>query len=67
MDMNVYLIEWWARERMDQVRADALRAQLAEALRQRPPLRVVLGLALIRLGRRLQGGGAAKAADAVAA
>jgi hypothetical protein len=67
MDMNVYLIEWWAKDRMDQVRADALRAQLAGALRLRPPLRVVLGLALIRLGRRLQGGGAANAADAVAA
>jgi hypothetical protein len=67
MDMNVYLLEWWAKDRMAQVQADALRARLSEALHPRPPLRVVLGVALIRLGRRLQGAGAAKAADAVAA
>jgi hypothetical protein len=66
MDMNVYLLEWLAKDRMAQVRADALRAKLPDGL-LRPPLRVVLGLALVRLGRRLQGAGAAKAADAVPA
>jgi hypothetical protein len=66
MDMNVYLLEWWAKDRMAQVQADALRAKLPEGPPW-PPLRVVLGLALIRLGRRLQGAGAAKAADAVTA
>ena len=55
MDLNVYLLEWWAKERMGEVRAAAVRERLVESLRQRPPLRVVLGLALISLGRRLQG------------
>ncbi|HYS18935.1 MAG TPA: hypothetical protein VET45_18580 [Candidatus Binatia bacterium] len=56
MDLNIYLIEWWAKERLDEIRAAVLRERLAESLRQRPPLRVALGLALISLGQRLQGG-----------
>ena len=59
MDLNVYLIEWWAKERMGEVRAAAMRERLAESLRERPPLRVAIGLALIGLGRRLYGGQAA--------
>jgi hypothetical protein len=55
MDMNIYLIEWWAKERLDEMRAALLREQLAESLRQRPSLRVALGMALVALGRRLQG------------
>jgi hypothetical protein len=55
MDMNVYLVEWWAKERLGEIRAAVGREQLAEALRQRPALRVRLGLALIRFGQRLQG------------
>ncbi len=55
MDMNVYLVECWAKERLGEIRAAAGREQLAESLRQRPPLRVALGLALISFGRRLQG------------
>ena len=65
--MNVYLIEWWAKERMGEVQAAVLRERVAEAVRQRVPLRVVLGLALINLGRRLQGRERAAAADALAA
>lgn len=55
MDMNIYLVEWWAKERLDELRAAVGREQLAESLRQKPPLRVTLGLALISLGERLQG------------
>ena len=36
MDMNVYLVEWWAKERLGEIRAAVGREQLAEALRQRP-------------------------------
>jgi hypothetical protein len=55
MDMNIYLIEWWAKERLGEMRATLLREQLAESLRQRPSVRVALGMALVALGRRLQG------------
>jgi hypothetical protein len=55
MDMNLYLVEWWAKERLDELRAALNREQLAEALRERPPLRVTVGLALISLGQRLRG------------
>jgi hypothetical protein len=57
MDMNIYLIEWWAKERLGELRAAGIREQIAEAVRQRPTLRVMLGQALIGLGRRLQGSG----------
>jgi hypothetical protein len=56
MDMNVYLAEILAREHLDELRAQAVRCQLAQrAARARPPLRVVLGRALIRAGQRLLG------------
>jgi hypothetical protein len=55
MDMNVYLVEWWAKERLGEIRATVVREHLAESLRQRPPLRVTLGRALIHFGRKLQG------------
>jgi hypothetical protein len=58
MDMNVYLIEWWAKERLGELRAAVAREQLADSLRQKPPLRVTLGLTLISLGQRLQGNAA---------
>jgi len=58
MDMNLYLVEWWAKERLDELRAALNREQLAEALRERPPLRVTVGLALISLGQRLRGNAA---------
>lgn len=59
MDMNVYLVEWWAKERLGEIRAAVVREQLAVALRQRPPLRVTVGRALISFGRKLQGNYAA--------
>jgi len=55
MDMNVYLVEWWAKERLAEIRAAVEREQLVESVRRRPRLRVGLGLALISLGRKLQG------------
>jgi hypothetical protein len=67
MDMNVYLVEWWAKERLGEIRAAMEREQLAEALRQRLPLRVTLGLALIRFGQRMRGDGAGVATPAAGA
>jgi len=55
MDMNVYLVEWWAKERLGEIRTAVEREQLVESVRRRPRLRVGLALALIRLGRKLQG------------
>jgi hypothetical protein len=55
MDMNVYLVEWWAKERLGEIRAAVVREQLAESLRRRPRFRVALGRALINFGRKLQG------------
>ena len=66
MDMNVYLVEWWAKERLDELRAALKREQLAESLRQRPPLRVTIGLALISLGQRLRGNAAGTGAPTAA-
>jgi len=55
MDMNSYLIEWLAKERLGELRTALARQQLAASLREPSALRVRLGLALIALGRRLQG------------
>jgi len=66
MDMNLYLVEWWAKERLDELRAALKREQLAEALRERPPLRVTVGLALISLGQRLRGNAAGTGAPTAA-
>jgi hypothetical protein len=57
MDMNIYLIEWLAKERLGELRAAVIREQIAEVVRQRPTLRMMLGLALMSLGRRLRGSG----------
>jgi hypothetical protein len=62
MDLNMYLVEWWAKERLDELRAAVVREHLAESLRQKPPLRVTPGLALISLGKRVQGSAAGTAA-----
>ena len=59
MDMNNYLIEWLAKERLGELRTALARQQLAASVRQPSPLRVRLGLALIDFGRRLQGNGSA--------
>ena len=56
MDMNVYLVEWWAKERLGEIRAAVEREQLVESMRRRrAPLRVGLGHALISIGQKLQG------------
>jgi hypothetical protein len=67
MDMNVYLVEWWAKERLDEIRAAVVREQLAGSVRERPSFRVALGLALISVGRKLQGSHAAVGTPATGA
>src|SRR5258706_289271 len=47
--------------------AGVVREQLAGSVRQRPPFRVALGLALINVGRKLQGSHAAVGAPATGA
>jgi hypothetical protein len=54
--MNAYLAEQIAKDRMNEARDMARVARLMGATRPAPePLRVTLGLALIRLGRSLAG------------
>ena len=64
MDMNSYLIEWLAKERLGELRSALAQQQLAASLREPSVLRVRLGLALIGLGRRLQGNRSSIAAPA---
>ena len=57
MDMNVYVAEWLIKERIAEARAVGARSALLDAHRPpRQPMRVALGLALIRLGQRIQSG-----------
>ncbi len=67
MDMNSYLVEWLAKERLSELRAALAREELAASLRQPSPLRVKLGLALISFGQRLRGSRAGVAASAAGA
>jgi hypothetical protein len=54
MDGNEYLTYWLTRQRLQDVQADARqRALAALAAEPRVPVRVALGTALIRIGRRL--------------
>jgi 2-polyprenyl-6-methoxyphenol hydroxylase-like FAD-dependent oxidoreductase len=55
MDANLYLIEWWATERLAEERAAAVRAKLVQSLRARRPLRIAVGLVRVTLGRRIGG------------
>jgi hypothetical protein len=56
MDLNVYSVEWLARERLADARARTAReAWLRSPRPPRQPWRVTLGLALIGLGRRIVG------------
>jgi hypothetical protein len=58
VDLNLYVIEALAHDRLEQLRAGAdLRSQLREGTGGRRPLRVALGLSLIRLGIRTLGAG----------
>ena len=57
MDMNEYTIGHMVRARLDDLRAQAASFQAAAAARPAArPLRVTLGLELIRLGRLAIGG-----------
>ena len=67
MDMNSYLIEWLAKERLGELRTALARQELAASLRGPSVLRVRLGLALIGLGQRLQGNRSGIAAPAAGA
>jgi len=54
--INYYLAEQIAKDRLDEARAMATQARLMGSTRPTPdPLRVALGLALIRVGRSLAG------------
>ncbi len=67
MDMNLYFAEWLVRERLAEARAAAARSALVgAAVPARRPVRIRLGLALVRLGRLLQGS-RPRGADALAA
>jgi len=56
MDMNLYSVEWLARERLADARAAAAREGWLRSERPtRRPLRVALGHALIGLGTRIVG------------
>ena len=67
MDMNSYLVEWLAKERLSELHTSLARQQLAASVRRRSPLRVKLGLALVSFGQRLQGSRAGVAAPAAGA
>ena len=57
MDMNVYVAEWLVRERIAEARTAGARDALIHAHRPpHQPMRVALGLVLIRLGQRIQSG-----------
>ena len=57
--LNYYLAEQIAKDRLCEARAMAAQGRLMDKARTVPePLRVTLGLALIRLGRSLAGQGA---------
>lgn len=61
--MNYHLAEQIAKDRLNEARAMAAQARLLDAAPASPdPLRVALGLALIRLGRSLAGQAAKSAA-----
>jgi hypothetical protein len=60
--MNAYLAEQIAKDRLKEARALARTARLMDAADSGPdPLRVTIGLALIRLGRSLAGRAAKRA------
>ena len=55
MDLNVYTLEYLVHQRLEEMRASQEQwRRIAAEQAERARLRVVLGHALIRLGRRLQ-------------
>ena len=60
--LNYYMAEQVAKDRLNEAREMAAQARLAAMASPAPePLRVILGLALIRLGRSLAGHSAKRA------
>jgi hypothetical protein len=57
MDMNSYLVEKLVSTRLSEMRAAAARLDLARQASPKRPLRVALGVALIRLGHWALGPG----------
>jgi hypothetical protein len=49
-DLNEYHADFLARDRLADARASAARHELIRSLRPRRPLRVAIGLTLIRVG-----------------
>jgi len=61
--LNYHLAEQIAKDRLNEARALAAQARLMDSVRPTPyPLRVAVGLALIRIGRSLAGQAAKTAA-----
>jgi len=56
MDMNEYCVQMMARQRLDDLRAAANARALRAAARRSTPVRLWLGLVLVRLGNRLLDG-----------
>ena len=62
--MNYYMAEQAAKDRLNEAREMAAQARLAAMASHAPePLRVILGLALIRLGQSLAGHSAKRASS----
>ena len=62
--MNYYMAEQAAKDRLNEAREMAAQARLVAMAGPAPePLRVVVGLALIRLGRSLAGHGSKRASS----
>ena len=63
--MNVFLDEQLVRERVEEARAMAAQLAVIRSLRPAPrPVRVALGLALIRVGHWVAGGALRRAGEA---
>ena len=56
MDMNEYCLSAMVQERLCEMRREAEYIALRARAQARPPLRVAIGHALVRLGNRLAGG-----------
>lgn len=53
--MSSHVEECWAHQRLEEARTEAARQNLIASLREERPLRVVVGTALIRIGRWMAG------------
>jgi hypothetical protein len=60
MWLNEYHADYLAHDRMAEARARAARRHIVEAARRQPRIRVWIGRALIRLGRRMAAPSAAR-------